>query len=192
MIPLPVAMIQDELRLFCQFLQCTKAYLEFGAGGSTCLAAQKVTGHITSVDSSREWLDRVKGVCVSNRWNVPDLLHVDIGEVRTLGYPRDETSIARWPRYHEDVWRKPESRQADFYLVDGRFRVACALQILLRCEEIRPFAIHDYAGRPQYHVVSNFADEIARAGELSIFIRKSPFDRFEAERALEQFSLIPD
>lgn len=189
---LPVAMLADEFALFLQFVHCADSYLEFGSGGSTCVAAQYVPGQVISVDSSAEWLDRVRTVCDHNKWKTPKLLHVDIGGVRELGYPTQADSRSLWPNYHQSVWKIPESRHADFYLVDGRFRVACFLQVLLRCDETRPIGIHDYADRTHYHIISNFADEIARASQFSIFIKKQPFDRHQAERILEEFSFNPE
>ena len=56
-------MSDDECRLFKSILKCSMRYLEFGSGGSTCLAASLVTESNISIDSSLEWLDKVRQVC---------------------------------------------------------------------------------------------------------------------------------
>ena len=48
-----------ELGLLASFLRCAQHYYEFGAGGSTCLAASLVAQSVTAVDSSQAWLDEV-------------------------------------------------------------------------------------------------------------------------------------
>ena len=64
-----------------------------------------------------------------------------------------------WRAYHEGVWAEPEASRADLYLVDGRFRVACFMQTLLHASPDALVAIHDFAKRPQYHVVQEVARE---------------------------------
>ncbi len=67
---------------------------------------------------------------------------------------------------------RPESSDADVYMVDGRFRVACFMQILLHSRRDALIMIHDYDLRSEYHVVKEVAREIVAAGSLSVFQRR--------------------
>ena len=54
---------------------------------------------------------------------------VYIGELGDWGFPKDSTNISLWPSYCESIWKY--GRDAELVLVDGRFRVACALHAVL-------------------------------------------------------------
>jgi hypothetical protein len=115
-------MSRAELALFTAFLRRSRRYVEFGTGGSTCTASNCVAELIISVDSSREWLNKVYAHCDGIK---PRLVHIDIGETIQWGFPKDDSTRESWPRYHSAVWDDPDSKTADLYLIDGRFRVAC-------------------------------------------------------------------
>ena len=60
-------------------------------------------------------------------------------------------------------------------LVDGRFRVACALQLLLRSRKKTPrILVHDFTPREYYHVLLKFFDVIEQADTAVILERKEP------------------
>jgi hypothetical protein len=185
-------MTAEEVQLLGSFLRCARRYLEFGAGGSTVLAATLVRGTVISVDSSKGWLDKVNGACADLPTETRPLLHLaDIGKTGDYGFPLDNSRRSSWADYHTTVWDLPGSTEADFCLVDGRFRVACFAQAMLRCGENAIVAIHDFAERSKYHVVREFATEMACAANLSIFRRASGFDRAQAEAILARYALEP-
>lgn len=176
-------MAEAEVALLTGFLRCSRRFLEFGCGGSTVLAASLVGESVVSVDSSREWIAKVADRCAAEAHPVrPAFVLADIGPTGDWGYPSDPGTRFRWPDYHGAVWScRADARNADLFLVDGRFRVACFVQILLRAADpTAPVIVHDFADRPQYHVVLAFAREVARVGLLSVFQRRADFD---AERA---------
>jgi hypothetical protein len=176
-------MSQSELILFRSFLATTGGYVEFGSGGSTFLAAQLASRFVISTDSAQEWTETVSRHCAEAATRItPDMIHADIGSTKEWGYPRDEARRADWPRYYSLCWHKPEARTADLYMVDGRFRVACAMQILLHAQAGALVMVHDFASRAHYHVVRRFAREIAIAEELSVF--QTPVERDYASIAL--------
>ncbi|MGY3614459.1 hypothetical protein [Bradyrhizobium sp. USDA 10063] len=186
-----VAMDSQEMTLFKSFLALSARYLEFGSGGSTWLASQTEKEWIISIDSSQEWLANVANAtddCITK----PQLVHVDIGKLREWGYPADREKESSWPQYHEGIWQRPESRNADLYFVDGRFRVACFVQCLLHSTSGAFIAIHDFANRPQYHSVKSIAREIARANNMSVFERPSHLDRERAQQLLQKHRLDPN
>jgi hypothetical protein len=89
------------------------------------------------------------------------------------------------------MWSDPRLAQADLYLIDGRFRLACFAQALLRCREGAFIAFHDYASRPHYHLGASLAREVVRVDDLSIFMRSPAFDREHALRFIAQHAHDP-
>lgn len=165
-------MSQAEFAGFVSFARHSDNYMEFGAGGSTYIAAQLVRKQITSVDSSQDWLATVRQACTREECAVkPKLLFADIGPVGKWGRP-DSSSRPRWPVYYEAVWEEPGVSAADLYFIDGRFRVACFVSTLLHCRADSLIMFHDFAARPQYHAVRSVAREIASFENLSVFLPK--------------------
>jgi hypothetical protein len=187
-----IAMTLGEKALFESFVRCSRQYVEFGAGGSTYLAASLVSNSVLSVDSSQEWLDRVRAQCLENGLPIsPTLMHVSIGETKDWGFPVDESAKNTWSDYHSAVWANPEASRADLYLVDGRFRVACFTQVVLHARPDALIAIHDFANRPHYHIVREVAQEIAARENLSVFVRKPHYDPRQAVAILNDYALNP-
>ncbi len=188
-----LAMLESEGKLLRSFMRCSSNYLEFGCGGSTCLAVELVKGSVVSIDSSYEWLDKVDLEC-KRREGVtsPVLHHVDIGPTGDWGYPVDLNTRDMWPNYHQDIWKTDNSRQADMYLVDGRFRVACFMQILFHCRSNPVIGIHDFASREKYHVIKEVAREIATAEDLSIFQQRRDQDYERVRSILATYAYDPE
>jgi hypothetical protein len=179
-------MSNAELTLLTSFLCRSMHYVEVGTGGSTVLASDHVKSSVTSVDSSQLWLDKIKEACRTRHID-PTLLFVDIGPVGDWGVPQDPSTESRWANYHTNVWMIPGSADADLYLVDGRFRVACFSQIVLRCRADAIIGFHDFSSRPQYHCVREIAREIATAEDISFFLprlnsRESAFNLLKRYR----------
>ncbi len=187
-----ITMTAKEWRIFTFYVGRSRRYVEFGSGASTVLAAGLVKDWVVAFDSSRQWLDRVAAACrESNTRLMPRLVFLDIGEVEDWGFPKDETARARWPIYHSSMWDDPRHSTGDLYLVDGRFRVACFAQILLHAGDEALIAIHDYALRPHYHPITAIGREVDRVNDLSVFRRRSDFDRKTALNLLEDHAYDP-
>ena len=175
-------MSAEEAALFVSFVKNSRDYVEFGTGGSTVLASKHVKNSIFSVDSSQEWLDQVSRACDSSQTK-PQLRFVDVGPIGDWGFPTDGSAKPRWPDYHSAIWKVKQSSDADLYLVDGRFRVACFAQTVLHCKPNAIIGIHDFSSRPAYHCVREIAQEIATAGDMSFFL---PLSRRQAAEAILQ------
>jgi hypothetical protein len=185
-------MAPDEWKTFEGLVRCAARYVEFGSGASTVLASALATDWVIAFDSSKGWLDRVGDACRERKTRqVPLLSHVDIGEIGEWGFPKDETSRDRWPLYHSGMWEDPRLAEADLYLVDGRFRIACFAQMLLHCGEHAFVAFHDYASRPYYHAAAAIGREVLRVGDLSVFMRPAALDRELAQRLIDDHAYDP-
>ncbi len=187
-----IAMTDVERTLFESLLRCSRGYVEFGTGGSTLAAASLVRESIISVDSSAAWIERVRQACTEQCVPVqPTLVTANVGETGDWGWPTDPTKREDWPNYHTAIWSVPGATHADLFLVDGRFRVACFMQAMIRCDLGALLAIHDFAIRPHYHAILPFVREIARAENLSVFLRREDYDRQGADDVISKHIYEP-
>jgi hypothetical protein len=185
-------MSKREVNLFETFVQCSTNFLEFGSGGSTCLAAHSVRASITSVDSSKPWLDNVAKFCADKNLRIkPHLVHVDVGPLGDWGYPSDPGSRAKWPDYHSSIWTNAMTKEVDLILIDGRFRVACFMQAVLHANPDVLIMFHDFRSRTQYHIVREVAREVARTEDLSVFRLVKAGSRETAEKLLLDYQFEP-
>lgn len=186
-----LAMSDREAVLFEAFAERAKLYLEFGAGGSTCIAARHVQ-KIISVDSSDAWLDKVREAIASSGSSAEIQLHkADIGPIGDWGTPTDPTQRDKWPTYSLSVWELPDAATADLILVDGRFRVACFAEALVRARHGSLIMIHDFEDRDYYHVLKQLARYVAVTERLSVFQKDASSDVEGAKRIAEQYRYEP-
>jgi len=185
-------MSEKELGLFTSFVGQSRGYVEFGSGGSTAVASRAVSQFIVSTDSARDWVDSVRAHCVgSGAPTIPTMILADIGPTGAWGYPIDESRRAHWRCYQELCWAHAQAAEADLYMVDGRFRVACAMQVLLRARTGALLMIHDFDSRPYYHAVRRFAREIARTEDLSVFLLEERRDQPGIALTLAEYAFDP-
>jgi len=175
----------DEVALFERIVGASGNYLEFGAGGSTVVASALVAGRVVTVDSSREWLEAVATACRAPGRAPPRTVLVDLGPIGPWGRPTDPATRSRWPAYHTQIWDSEQAESFDTFMIDGRFRVACFLQVVLRAPPHATILIHDYASRPAYHVVEPFVRPVAAARDLAVFRTVAEFDRAAAAAVLK-------
>jgi hypothetical protein len=149
-------------------------YLEFGCGGSTQLAAQYPQMKIVSVDSDEDWIQKVKedaNVSDGVKGGRISFIQVDIGSTAEWGMPKDESKIRNWPRYYTAPFVQRENYY-DAVLIDGRFRVSCALAAFVFAPEHVTVAFHDYEYRPHYYEVEQFFDVVERVDSLCIMKKR--------------------
>lgn len=129
--------------------------LEYGAGGSTLLAAKGGKKVITTETDPR-WLIELMGAYQEQQ--LPgDIIPIwsDIGETKEWGYPRDESQFKRWPDYSLKPWSfcKEHQLTPDLILIDGRFRVASFLTSCINVTKTTTVLFDDYVEREHYHSV---------------------------------------
>lgn len=195
----PIALARPSMRpmeiaLLTSLLKRADHVLEFGAGGSTTLALKLGVKHLDSVESDAAWIARIQADEAAAR-ALDDhrlrLHHADIGAIGMFGGPGKESLQSQWPNYFRKPWRHIEPSMLDIVLIDGRFRVACIMESILRIERRALIAIHDFWNRPAYHQVLPFLDEIDRCETLGVFRIRPDVDRSSAERLLDQADAWP-
>ncbi len=144
--------------------------LEYGSGGSTVMAGDMVGKHVTSVESDKAWAKMMEGWFAANPPQSPvRMVHHDIGPTREWGHPKTAQGWKRYPGYALRVWDHRKFRQPDVVLVDGRFRVGCALAVAYRTQKPVVVLFDDYVQRDQYHEVEEFLGQPEITGRLARF-----------------------
>jgi hypothetical protein len=168
-------MTAPERELFERTLAAgVRRYMEFGAGGSTLLALRAGASDLVVVESDPTWIAAVAEhpeAAAAIAEHRLALLGADIGPTREFGYPAAmDAPAARWSRYVQVGWAEWARRgtRPDLVFVDGRFRVACCLSVLLACSDspVRVL-VHDICPeRPGYAAILSCYDVIMQSGTL--------------------------
>lgn len=162
----------ETLEALSGAMKAASSYLEYGTGGSTVMAAELVQGPVFAVESDRKYLDAVRKAIEPFGRSDISLHHADIGPVLMWGVPALRWTSGRWRSYPQAPWAAMQEAP-DLIFVDGRFRVACVLECLLRlpADWRGQFILDDYDGRPHYEVLERFVDRPQRVGRALSFTR---------------------
>jgi hypothetical protein len=166
-------MSDREIEFLKLNLEPSRTYLEFGAGGSTELAAQNHHRRIVSVETDAAWIEKLKLepiIQLAIEQGRLKFEHIDIGPVRPWGFPEGESLFRNWPMYHTVPFVKYDWHY-DLILIDGRFRVSCALAAHSFMEDEAIMLFHDYPNRMWYSEIEKFFD-IVNSAETFFSFRK--------------------
>jgi hypothetical protein len=165
-----LTMPPEESAALVAAYQAASVILEYGTGGSTLIAADLPGRQVFSVESSNDWLARMRAWFVANPPQADVTLHHgDIGKTRDWGYPANGMSIGKWASYPISVWDRADFVQPDTVLIDGRFRPACFYTTALRISRPVKVLWDDYIDRPQYHHVERIAGPPRMTGRMAAF-----------------------
>jgi hypothetical protein len=190
---------EASTQYFVERLERARSYLEFGSGASTLLAAQRGVA-VTSVDSDPYFLDAVRRAIAPGDPRKQRLLYADIGLTQAWGIPvvrrKTPRRLERWKQYCLAPWHEwpTEIPLPDLVLVDGRFRVACALSTIRALSSLSngPSApwellVDDYeARRAFYEEIEQFARLVKMVGRMAVF---GPLDSLDVERLSERLDV---
>lgn len=146
--------------------------LEYGSGGSTILASELSDKTVFSVESDLDWAQMMRSYLEQNppaKGTEVDVIWSDIGPTKEWGFPRNAKGWDRYARYPLQVWDLKEFRAPDVVLVDGRFRIGCALATAFRTAKPVTLLFDDYKRRKEYHVVEEYFGAPTYAGRMARF-----------------------
>jgi hypothetical protein len=141
-------MSRAEQALFLRYVTGIRNYFEFGSGGSTARAAVRAH-YVVSVENDASWhahLRQLIGPCANILWYTIDH-QVPRG---AWGRPGPGSPPSDWPNYTHAY---KASFNAQVILIDGRFRVSCALCVFSEITKKTFVIFHDFTDRSKYWVV---------------------------------------
>ena len=159
--------------LFKDLLKNSKNYGEYGCGLSTEWVLNNTNANILSVDSSKEWIDKISSKNVEYKKRLK-LQHIDLGKVENWGRPVGYEKSYNFINYFNWIWT--QDILPDTVLIDGRFRVCCFLTSIKYANENTKIIFDDYNNRPYYHVVEKFVKKEQTCGRQALFIVKNKND----------------
>lgn len=155
----------------------SSAILEYGSGGSTVVAAEAGVADVLSVESDAAWaamMERYFAACPPK--GRVRIHHADIGPTKAWGRPQNERSFRNWPGYALSVWERPDFTAPEVVLIDGRFRLACFLTVLVLTKRDVTVLWDDYSNRPGYHAAERLLRPVSLTGRMARFeVTPKPF-----------------
>ncbi len=190
----PFVMYDEEKELLKRYISSSKKYLEFGLGGSTIFTLINSEAKITSVDTNVAWINFMKKYKIIKQ-SIPDrlkIVHIDIGPTKSWGFPVNNDHQDKFEDFSKKIFEIQKDEKYDFILVDGRFRVACALQAVINQLDNQELfiGVHDYSLRTEYSILEKFMDIVEFSKTLYVFKIKPQLDVNELHEVYEQYKLL--
>ena len=164
----------SEQALLANLYGNATSVFEWGMGSSTLIAEHVGIKRLTAVDSAKVWVKKVSELITRSGYK---FVHADIGHVRRYGRPSDPSKRLLWPSYSTQVLSAGDPY--DLYLVDGRFRVACACRALLHGRNDSRVIIHDFGHRRAYNVLLTLAEIVEKVDRLVVLRRTADAEAIE-------------
>lgn len=171
-----VWMSLSEIALFVETLKknSNKPYLEFGAGGSTVVAAS-IVNDVICVDNNKVWLSQMYRNCIDLKLKPPRIHYADQGPIGEWGFPQSLEPVFA-EKYSDEVWYKETLtgfKTPGTVFIDGRYRMACLLRTIMHCPLETDILLHDCTREAYKLIVEHFCDVIEIVDELA-HLRKKP------------------
>lgn len=179
-------LFEGSSALFRHHVRSARIYGEYGVGASTVWVARNTDADIVAVDTSQIWIDHVRTQVARERLKVT---WIDMGPVGDWGRPHGYARRHMFRAYRESIWR---ATSPDLILLDGRFRIACFLESLLRAKPDTRILFDDYAARPAYHIAAEFLAPVDSDGRQALFVVPEKLDRDRIANELIRFEYVMD
>ena len=191
----PTFRTDEDVEWFKSHLSTATGLVEFGAGGSTLLAA-KLGKPFISIESHSEFHEKIrqkieeKGLLdEENQF----FIHRSIGKTRAWGKPY---GVGPFSSERKQQFRAFSNFPNEFInrigpkplvLIDGRFRLASALKSIgpALVEREGMIIIDDYRGRKFYHDVEKFAQITDRSGRMICLSRAKSAPEADLKKRIE-------
>ncbi len=184
----PLVLSGKEQAFFKKNIANVNTYLEFGAGGSTfiCLINTKAS-RIVSVESDSNWVNYLRKWRIIRKAEKKRLkfFSVSIGKVGKWGRPTEEDKKELFPDYSKNVFE--EYKDNDLIFIDGRFRVACAIQAALNSSQNTKIMMHDYVNREHYHIIEQFLEVEETVDTMALFRIKDGVNKDDLLKLYEEY-----
>ena len=155
---------KNELVGLLSFFTKNTIYFETGSGCSSILA-KYYTKKFYAVEGCRYWYEQgIKNGLEEN------LIFHDLKPDNNIwSYPGKRSTLDDWKKYFQSY---DSSYNADVILIDGRFKVATAMDIFDKIKDDTIVLIHEFQARPKYYIIENYYQYVYHWDRLTAFIKK--------------------
>ena len=154
----------EELIAFMSFLTKDTIFFETGSGCSSIIAnyyAKKVI----SIEGSKIWYEKGIKNGLNNSLIFKELKSDD----NNWSVPGTKSTIEDWKKYFQSY---QEDFNADVIFIDGRFKVATAMDIFNKIREDTVILIHEYKSRPSYFILEEYYNYVYHWNTLYALTKK--------------------
>lgn len=157
---------QEELIGFMSFLTNKTIFFETGSGCSSIIASY-YSKRVYSIEGSKYWYEKGKNRKNNNKNNyiLKDLKVDD----NNWSVPGKKSNIEDWKNYFQSYKKE---YNADVIFIDGRFKVATAMDIFDKIKDDTVVLIHEYKTRPSYFILEEYYNYIYHWNSLYALMKK--------------------
>lgn len=180
----------EDRNLLARYYSKADSVFEFGLGESTYIASTLKVPRYAGIDSDPQWIKDVRAKTMPHF----RFYFADIGETGEWGIPKTP-DLPKNVYNYQIMPLQAEPNPFDVYLVDGRYRVACAMAALLHAGSgnagnqavvvVHDCFHQDHVGtdekdieqmelRARYHVADHLLDMIDHSGHKICVFRRKP------------------
>lgn len=168
----------NDKKMYYKYLDKATHYFEFGSGGSTYNASKKKNIiWIRSVESDLDWYNKILKKVEDK--NYVKIIYCDVkAKPNNLGRPGKDSKLEDCINYSDQILNLSDDdiSKIDLILIDGRFRVACALKCFNVIKDNCIVIIDDFLNRKHYHIVLDYYDIIDKTEDKSMVVLKRKLD----------------
>lgn len=181
-------------KVLYDYLDKSKYYFEYGLGGSTFQAfKRKNIKKIYTVESDKKWIDKLYKTSIPKDDDRLKIIYVDfkldIKPKIKFGYPGKKSTYNDWIKYTRAFSKLSEDqrKKIDTILIDGRFRVACALNLYSKIFDNTTILFDDFFNRKYYHVILKYYDIVKKVDNRMAVLKKKPNIKAPSKELLFQY-----
>ena len=154
----------EELIAFMSFLTKDTIFFETGSGCSSIIANYYAKKVIT-IEGSKIWYEKGIKNGLNNSLIFKDLK----SDFNNWSVPGAVSSIEDWKKYFQSYQK---DYNADVILIDGRFKVATAMDIFNKIRDDTVVLIHEYKSRPSYFILEEYYNYVYHWNSLYALTKK--------------------
>lgn len=198
---LNMSMPNIERALFLETVYDAQNYLEWGSGYTTMIVPLLINKQFTvySIEHVQEWCDKLRGeasiqIALTLKYLTYSCVDTGYTEWNVYGRPKETYNVTHIVEKYVNEIDKFPLKQWDVVFIDGRFRMACALKLLIdnRIHSDSVVMVHDYLlnwpQRKHYPIMNKYFDRIQLVNSLAFFKRnQTKIDIVGIEMLLSDF-----
>ena len=155
---------KNELIAFLSFLTNNTIFFETGSGCSSIIAKHYAKKSI-AIEGGKDWYE----MGIKNGLKENLIFHDLKPDNPIWSKPGKQSTIEDWKKYFQSYKKE---YNADVILIDGRFKIATAMDIFNKINDDTIVLIHEYPQRPIYFILDEYYQYIYHWDSLTAFVKK--------------------
>ena len=155
---------KEELMAFLSLLTKDTIFFETGSGCSSIIAKYYAKKTYAVEGSIKYYKIGIKNGLRNN------IIFKDLKpDILDWSFPGKKSNMNDWKNYFQSYKKE---YNADIILIDGRFKVATAMDIFDKIRDDTIILIHEYYNRPSYFILEKYYNYVYHWGSLYAFAKK--------------------